>query len=57
MNPIDLILALSQYIGRGRREEIRTHRIETDRIQREDRMIAKLVSEQERVRRRRVNGL
>ena len=56
MNPLDLILVGSSIFSRKNRIPKRIQ-AETQRIEREDRQIMKLIEEQERARRRRINGL
>jgi hypothetical protein len=57
MNPIDLILVASQFLTKNQRLASKKILVETARREREDRQIKLLIQEQERARRRRINGL
>jgi hypothetical protein len=59
MNPIDLLIVASQFLGPRNKRTKTSRKIqqETTRIEREDRQIARLIEEQEKARIRRINGL
>lgn len=53
---IDLILVASQSMATKRRESSKKWNAEMDRRRHEDELIHRLIREQERARRRRING-